>query len=745
MQIAAADVAGARLPSTSFVGRRDELGRLRTLLADNRLTTITGTGGAGKTRLAEELASQLARSFAGALAFAYLADVTETAQVGDVVASCVGLRGAEAPALALVEYLQARRYLLVLDNCEHLRAGVADLVVAILRACPLVTILATSRRPLLVPGEQSFPIEGLEDDAAVSLFTDRVRLVSPSFVLSEEERPVAVRLCARLDGMPLAIELGAARLRHLGLADLEQRMTGRMGDLGSVDSVAPARHRTLRAAIDWSHGLLDDRQQTLWRRLSIFAGGFTLASAEEVASFPPLVAGDVATLLGELVDRSMVAFDLAHGRYRLIEAMREYGLERLRAAGEEPSTLARHRTWILGRAEELDRQRWGPNQATALDEMSAEAGNLRAALESCKATGAGEDGLRIATASLWYWMTRASHAEAARWFVPFLEHATDPTLAARAYVAAGWIAVLSARLPESRRFLERAAGYAASSEDAGIHAYIRIVTALLLISEQDPVGATELAVATLADPAADPMCRSWALIEIGIIALLGGDLAECDRISRQAIEMCQAAGESWTRVTHLHLLAAATWRQGDPQAASSLLRDALRIDRRLDDIWHRAWTIEAMGWIAVDLGRPERAARLLGIATGCWDYTGSSMTEPWQPFHDSAVETLQRRMGRDRLAREIETGRRLDPIRALSYALEEAQANERPSDGPRVSPRELEVAALVAEGLGNREIGERLFLSPRTVETHVQHLMDKLAVGSRAEIAAWFARDGREG
>jgi non-specific serine/threonine protein kinase len=742
VQIKAVDVSGARPPSTTFVGRRDELARLRLLLAGNRLLTITGPGGSGKTRLAEELVAHLSRSFDAGIAVAYLAGVGEPAQVGEVVMASVGLRGGGEPRAALVEYLGRRRFLLVLDNCEHVRDPAAELVTALQRACEGVIVLATSRRALMVPGEQLFPIDGLPDDAAVTLFTDRVRRASPSFVLDDAQRSLAVQLCARLDGMPLAIELAAARLRHLGLHELEERLSGRLADLGSPDLVAPARQRTLRGAIDWSHDLLDEPQRIVWRRLSIFADGFTLAAAEHVAAFLPIEPADVEHVLGELVDRSMVAFDLPRDRYRLIEAMREYGLERLREAAEEPVVAGRHRAWMLERAVDLDRRWWGPDQARALDEMAAEAANLRVALESSRAAGAGEDGLRIATASLWYWMTRASHAEAARWFVPFLEHATDAALGARAHVAAGWIAILSARLDDGRRFLRRAEDLNGRASDPGIDAYIRVVTGLLLVSEGEGDKAVGLATAVLTDPAADPMCRSWAMIEIGIVAFLGGDLDESARLSGQAIEACRAVGESWTRVTHLHLLAAATWRLGDPERAASLLLEALRIDRRLDDIWHRAWSIESLAWVTADLGRDERAARLLGIAAACWAYTGSSLTAPWQVFHDAAEADLRRRMGDARLAREMEVGRELDQVRAMSFALEDvAPTPATGGSGSRVTRRELEVAALVAEGLGNRDIGERLFLSPRTVESHVQHLMDKLGVGSRAEIAAWHARE----
>ena len=267
MQVAVTDVSGARPTSTSFVGRRDELARLRALLAGNRLVTITGAGGSGKTRLAEELVAHLARSFDAQIAIAYLADLGGLEEVGDVLATAVGLRGGGEPLAALVEYLGSRRFLLVLDNCEHVREASAELATALLRSCGGVTLLTTSRRPLLVPGEQLFPIEGLPDDPAVTLFTDRVRLSTPSFVLKEDQRPEVVRLCARLDGMPLAIELAAARLRYLGLAELAERLSGHLADLGSAEAVTAERQRTLRGAIDWSHDLLDDRQRILWRRL----------------------------------------------------------------------------------------------------------------------------------------------------------------------------------------------------------------------------------------------------------------------------------------------------------------------------------------------------------------------------------------------------------------------------------------------------------------------------------------------
>jgi predicted ATPase/DNA-binding CsgD family transcriptional regulator len=741
VQVMNVEPGGARAPATSFVGRRDELAQLRTLLAGARLLTITGPGGSGKTRLAEELAANLSRAFDREVAVAYLAGAGAAAEVGEVVMAAVGLHGGGDPREALAEYLGGRRYLLVLDNCEHLRRATAELVVDLQATCAGLVVLATSRRALAVPGEQLFPIQGLTGGAALTLFTERVRLASPSFVLTEDQRALAVGLCARLEGMPLAIELAAARLRHLGLADLAERLARRLGDLGSEESLAPARQRTLRAAIDWSHDLLDESQRIVWRRLSVFADGFTLAAAESVAAFAPIGADGVAQILGELVDRSMVVFDIALDRYRLIEAMREYARERLDEAGEAARAAERHRAWMLERALDLERRWWGPDQARLLDGMAADAANLRAALESARAAGDGEVGLRIATSSHWYWMTRASHAEAERWFLPFLQHQADSTVAAKANVVAAWIAVLSGQLGAGRRFLDRAADLEPDSSDVAFPAYVKIVRALEVITEGELEQGAALARAVLTDANADPICRSWARIELEIVAFFSGDLRACLEVSGEATRICEEAGESWSRVTHLHALAIATWQLGDPAAGRPFLLDALRIDRRLDDIWHRAWSIEALGWVTADLGWDERAARLLGIAQACWAFTGSSITPPWQVFRDTAMAKLGRRLGEARLARELAAGRALDRARAMSYALEEGASDtvDQAATSP-VSPRELEVAALVAEGLANREIGERLFLSHRTVETHVQHLMDKLGVSSRAEIAAWHAR-----
>jgi non-specific serine/threonine protein kinase len=338
-------------------------------------------------------------------------------------------------------------------------------------------------------------------------------------------------------------------------------------------------------------------------------------------------------------------------------------------------------------------------------------------------------------------VTRASLSEAARWFETFLGRSSGGGLAARASWRAGYVAVLQGRHLEARELLERADRLAELAGDPPTRAYARIITCLRVMYEQSGEDALALAQQGSADAAADAMCRCWALMGIALASFLRKDWQECRRASLAGIAMCDAVGETWNKELHLRSLAYAEWQLGDPGAAESTLFEALRIDRRLDDVWHLAWTTETLAWVSVDLRRDDRAARLLGMAAGFWAQSGSGLAGPWRTFHTTATERLRSRLGERRLAQEIAAGARLDRRAGLSFALgERPSASTNLAGTAGLSPREVEIARLVGDGLANREIGERLYLSPRTVEKHIEHVMNKLAVDSRAEIAAWQAR-----
>ena len=736
----------ARTALTSFVGRNHELTRLRVLLSESRLVTITGPGGAGKTRLAEALVAVLSRSLEGGAAFAYLAAAHTPIELGEMVAAAVGLRnrGPQGVEAELIDYLGDQRLLLVLDNCEHLAAASAELAAELLGACPGIRILATGRQPLHVPGEQLFPIGGLVPDLASELFADRARLGTPDFALDRATGPPVKEICIQLEGMPLAIELAAAQVRSIGLVDLSRRLEGHLPDLASRSTVGPERQRTLRQAIAWSHDLLSDAQRIVWRRLSVFSGGFTVEAAERVAGGAPIEPGDMAGLLGDLVDQSMLIFEPDVDRYRLLEVLREFARERLKEAGEAPRAAERHRRWVVDLAVDCDVRWFGFDQANVFDLLHTEAANLRAALENCRETGAAADGLRLANGAFWYWLTRASLEEGLRWFRSFLGRSEDAVLEARAHWRAGYLATIHHDYPEARDFLTRATEFAATADDSLDRVYARGILGLETLYEhpEDSEEARRLCREMFEDPAGDARARQWALIGYGLAALVLGDLEDCRRASLAGAEMGREAGEFWGRELSLRNMAQAEWKLGRPEAAEAALRECLLIDRRLDDLWHMAWSIEALGWVAVDTGRYERGARLLGIAQGLWAQTGSRLADPLQAWHTTAMERLREHLGA-RVGDEIEAGRVLSRAEGLVFALEEAAAGSggvaAGADQP-LSERELDVVVLVAAGLPNRAIAEKLFLSPRTVEKHVEHVMDKLGVGSRAQIAAWYAR-----
>ena len=739
---------GLRPALSSFVGRRDELARLRALLSAGRLITITGPGGVGKTRLAEEFAASLARSLDGSIAVAYLAGTTTASGVFEVVALAVGLRhmGTRPVEAELIDYVGTKRVLLVLDNCEQVADPAAELTAELLRACPGLVIVATGRRPLHVPGEQLFPIRGLSSDRALDLFVDRARLAAPDFVLDETSSLLVHAICRRLDGMPLAIELAAAQVRNMGLARLSQQVAGNLSGLASRSTVAPARHRTLRGAIAWSYDLLSEQQRIVWRRLSVFAGGFTIEAAQEVVGGDRIEIAAISEVLGDLVDQSMVIFDAAVDRYRLLEALREFAYEQLRRAGEEALIAERQRSWMVGLAVDCDMRWFSADQAAVIDRMDAEAGNLRAALENCMNTGAVADGLRLANGALWYWLRRASLEEGLRWFRRFLGRSGDSLLEARAHWRAGYLATIHLNFPEARTLLDGAIEFAAAANDPLDRAFARAILGLERLYER-PADAEEarcLCRETIEDPAADAMARQWGLIGDAVASLALRDIEECRRARLKGAEIGRTVGELWGRELSLRFLAHAEWQLGRSAAAEAALVECLQLDRLLGDTWHLAWSTEAIGWVATDTGRFERGARLLGIADRLWTQTGSRLAEPWQAWHATALERLREHLGSRRLDAEMEAGRTLTGAEGLAVALGEVGATSTPGtavDQP-LSGRELEVVALVATGLANRAIAEKLFLSPRTVEKHVEHVMDKLGIGSRAEIAAWHVRAG---
>jgi len=459
-------------PLTSFVGREREIADVHRLLVRGGLLTLTGVGGAGKTRLAEEAARRLIGSYPDGVWFADLARVTDPHLVADTVAAALGLEPAAGsqPLRTLVGRLSAGTLLLILDNCEHLLTACAELAVAVRRACPGVTLLATSREPLHVPGEVTFRVPSLEvpadDDRAaelssVRLFVERARDVRPGFALDDTNAPAIAAICRRLDGIPLALELAAARMSHLEPAEIAERLTGALSLLGRRGAVT--RHATLRAALEWSHALLAEDEQILLRRLAVFAGSFSLTAAEQVC------AGDdvnVLDCLGRIVEKSLVQIEQAgdRSRYRLLETIRQLARERLVAAGEAAAFEAAHSRYFARLAAAGD-----PDNAQGIvverpQLLDIDHDNLRAALTWALRNDPAL-ALRLAV-SLWrYWLARGHFGEGAGWLERALAVATAPSPERSRAVFA--LAVLMGRLGNGRRLSELGNAGVADAERSG--------------------------------------------------------------------------------------------------------------------------------------------------------------------------------------------------------------------------------------------------------------------------------------
>lgn len=444
---------------TSFVGREHELAEVGQLLQAARLITLAGPGGCGKTRLALKVAANVLSEFPDGVWFVDLVPVPDPARLLDAVTSALGIREDTGRSLlSVLSRIKHGRVLLVLDNCEHLVDAVAELAVTLLGACPNLTVLSTSREALGAAGELVWRVpplsipaslkaanaEALLEHAAVRLFVERAAVAMPGFDLSDAVAPDVVAICTRLGGMPLAIELAATRVRFLSVGEIAVRLDDCFRLLTAGSRTGLRRQQTLRAAIDWSYELLSEAERTLWHRLSVFAGSFTLVAAEAVCEGTGIQAGEVLGLLGQLVDKSivLVAGQTGQTHYYLLEPVRQYGLERLRASGEEQRLRKRHLDWYLDLALRTEPELRENHQQAALARLEREHENLNTALQWTQANGNWEDGLRLAVALCPFWYISGRLSEGVGWLKTFMQvlKDVDPSLRGQALFALGMLA-----------------------------------------------------------------------------------------------------------------------------------------------------------------------------------------------------------------------------------------------------------------------------------------------------------------
>ncbi|MEU8619066.1 LuxR C-terminal-related transcriptional regulator [Streptomyces sp. NPDC048623] len=752
---------------TSFVGRRREISEALRLLSSSRLLTLTGPGGVGKTRLALRVADRARRNHRDGVWLVELADVTDPSFLAHTTAERLGLQSEPSRESAdlVIDHLAPREALLVLDNCEHLVDECAAFVAALLAACPRLTVLATSRQSLGVYGESTLVVPPLpvpDPDRqltaaelfqydSVTLFVERARAVLPGFEVSDDTSPdVLARLCRDLDGIPLAIELAAVWLRTLSLGRLEERLSERYRLLTTGPRSAPTRQRTLRALIDWSHELCSRPEQLLWARASVFTGGFDLPAVEYVGDGDGVSPEELPDLVHSLVDKSVLIREEHHGevRYRMLETLREYGLERLAAAGEETAVRRRHRDWYAGLIERFDAEWIGPGQKAWLDRLEHEHANLRAALAHCLARpGEAVVALRMATGIDEYWSIRGLNTEARYWLDQALAAAPEP---GRERISAlclnAWYALLQSDAASAQPLLDEAEALIAPAGGPGQAAFVAHVRGMAALFAGDLDRAAALLDTALAGfRAGRPRGELFALSMLGLTEGLRGDRARGLGHIEEGLALAQERGEEYWRSWALWSLAFLELDH-DLDRAEAAAKEALAVHGRMESQLGTAFLVDLLGWVSARQGRDVRAATLFGAAAAVWHPMGTTLDgfAPMAAVHDEHLAKVRAALGDERYETSFAHGNAMTARRVVEYALEDREKPSRrgtkdADDGTAapLTPRERQVAALLTEGLSNKEIAARLVVSTRTAETHVDHILSKLGFTSRAQAAAW--------
>jgi predicted ATPase/DNA-binding NarL/FixJ family response regulator len=751
---------------TSFVGRRAELAELRTKLATARLVSLVGPGGVGKTRLGLRIATELGRRFIGGAWLVELAEVRDPALVSNAVVAALDLRdqAATEPLALLLSYLRDRELLLVVDNCEHVLGAAAQLVAEVISAAPGVRVIATSREPLAVSGEHVLavqplelpaadaaePLTGLRQNEAVLLFIERASAASGAFELTASNRNAVVDLCRRLDGLPLAIELAAVRTRVLSIDQILERLSDRFALLTGGSRVALPRHQTLRTAIDWSHDLLDAAERTLLRRLCVFASRFTLEDVESVCATEDVPSKRALDLLSSLVDKSLVMREDARdvSCYRLHETMREFAALKLREADEEAVIERRCTEYYRSKSQRSateSRQRlvqW-------LEWMDLEIDNVRSVLRRCLESGDLRTGIDIATFLWWYWATRAT-TEGVRWLDTFLAAAAgDPKGPGWPHFMRGFLAVLQADSAAALPALGQAVAVAKATQQTSLLSQSLSMSSIAENWAGDPKSAHRLlAEAQAATSGLDDRAALLGLLQArSLSGLSDGELDAVRSAATEGASLSRETGDLYALDMMLLNLGLAALIGGDVDQARPLMIEGLRIAHRIDDRVAQFLWLDALAYHAAGSRQPRLAAQLLGAAQTMRRGAGASVNAVLAPLLVQAEKSATATLGDARFKAEFDAGTHLTRDAACALALgEPAEADDAPKEDERerlLGKRQADVARLVAEGLTNKEIGSRLFISERTVESHVRTILNKLGFSSRAQIAGWISSSSR--
>jgi predicted ATPase/DNA-binding NarL/FixJ family response regulator len=797
---------GSTLPTepNSFVGREHELDELRKLVCSTRMVTLTGPGGIGKTRLALHALTLTAADFADGACYVELADVTSPDLVVARVASVVGVTEEENRPLlhTLTDALRPRSLVLALDNCEHLIEACARLCQRLLASAPDLRLLATSREPLRVAGETVWQVPPLavgsadgSASEAVRLFAERAAATAPGFALTPANADDVAAICRSLDGIPLAIELAAARVRALSVEQIRMRVADRFGLLTTGDRAAAPRQQTLRAAIDWSHDLLTKREQALLRRLSVFAG-WSLEMAEQVCTDDLVPAAAILDTVAALVDKSLVVREpesLGQARFRMLDTIREYAAENLTSAGEATEIQHRFRDHTLAVVERnfavgmaLVPAPW-QDRVDVFRRYDVDAGNVWLVLGECLAEGDVATGLRICTAIRPCMLVRGEFALGCEWLDAFLAlpEAADvaPGIRGQALIGRAQLTLPAEPAdaePSARSGLDlcRAAGDLFWTA-AGLNLLSEIA---IHTGRPDEAETLSREAATTAEANGDGWNTGWSLGIRSAIAAVRGNMPEAAQLASASIDVMRAINHQWGAARAQLSLGDLARLRGDLDGAQRMYADALGYLREISARPEIARCLSGLGRIALELGDAEAARKYLAESLRLCRDIGTHIgmargIESWAALasHEGDAEgavmlaaaagALRATTGlppvpRARTDRYLAAADHLDdgatallwarglalsPEAAIELALGQYPKSPRPQRAAAtltppggLTPRELEIAALIAAGRRNKAIAAELVISPATVARHVANIMAKLDFRSRAQIAAWI-------
>lgn len=772
---------------TRFVGREQEQETLASLLTKTRLLTLIGAGGIGKTRLALHIASGLGESFPDGICLVELSSLTEPSLVLQAVASAlaIGTDRDEPLVLSLIAALQERRCLLILDSCEHVLTACAVLVEALLDACPHLHILATSREALhiaietkwrVVPLSVPHPdpvllLEQLAGYESVQLFCERAAEIDPRFRLTGQNAAAVVHICRQLDGLPLALELAAARLTVLSVDQLAARLDERFLVLTQGARTTDTRQQTLYAMLDWSYGLLTAAEQTVFQALAVFAGNWNLEAIEQIVDLESTAPYALFEVLAHLVNKSLVIAeeqDMGQGetaevRYRLLDTMRQYAQEKVKQAGQWPWLCERHCAWYLHVATQLSVNLSGSEHLASLQALETEMPQFRVALTRSLATGHLEMAAQLADVLRRVWITHNHFSEGRHWFESLLATEKDaqrlpPALRARVLFGAAEFARYQGAHDRAVTLLEQQIALLRPLDDAHALAEAQSYLGLALGARGDYAQAHRLFQTSLAFYRASGHEKELAstLLSEAFVTLAQGKYQQATALSEEVCQMLRETGNTAYLLYALFTLAQATLLQGKLERTREVCLEALHLAQALQQTYGLAASLGLIAGLLGSAGMPEQAARFFGAAQAIQDRIQAPHPPAGRALQERMILPVRTALGKEQFVRQYTAGQASTQTEILAEAeaiLQEIHiaVEKRPHDRSikanskapgGLSRREREVLALVATGLTDAQVAQRLLISSQTVGKHLRSIYAKLSVSSRSGATRFAVEHG---